>query len=429
MALASKLELLSGAQSGLGVGVGTQAQQVPQAQQALLQLQQGEAGVRQAVMVPGASAAPQNAELEAQLSAMAAAGGGVIQGWMPQSADGVSGRPMAPGAKGLGQARVPGGTAQAGLSGAEFLSTLGAAKGAIGMLGEGSQFQGGQGEGNDAAMSGGKPSLRMIQGGAKGGKAGFDNELTLSQSVGNLVGQHVAPGAGNGLTAMAGGTGLAAEVTGYVTKGANAEDRLSSESLTGITSSLRGITTQGTGGEMRIRLKPENLGELHVRVMTDGRNVGLQIQATDEKAKRIIEESLSHLKESMAAQNLSLGAVDFTVGHMQGSSQSGDGAFQGNQHQQGQSGLAGDWLSQQGGGNQKAHGQSLFVEKNCVPETAFVRGDEFGMGLRRPLGILHQIGGAVLLPARPRFHFGGRIACAIGIAAAREIRPGIHQPV
>jgi len=283
----------------------------------------------QQAMMMEASAAIGNAPVEAHL----ALPGGVFQGGK--------------------LTRLLGGSAQAGLSGGEFLSALGAAKGQMVMskLENESQFQGGQGEGGESSL-GGKPSLRMIQGGFKGGKGGFEDELA-SQPLSALG---VQAGPAPVLSAMAGATGMAAEVTGHVTKGANDEDRLSSEALNGITNGLRGMTAQGAGGEMRIRLRPDNLGELHVRVVTDGRNVGLQIQATDEKAKRIIEESLGHLKESMAAQNLSLGAVDLTVGRMHGSSM-GDGAFQGNQHSSGQNGLAGDWLSQQGGQGARQEGR------------------------------------------------------------------------
>jgi flagellar hook-length control protein FliK len=41
--------------------------------------------------------------------------------------------------------------------------------------------------------------------------------------------------------------------------------------------------------------------------------VGLQIRASDDRAKRILEESMSHLKESLAQQNLSLAQVDVSV--------------------------------------------------------------------------------------------------------------------
>jgi flagellar hook-length control protein FliK len=79
-----------------------------------------------------------------------------------------------------------------------------------------------------------------------------------------------------------------------------------------MSSQIQSLSIKG-GGEMRVRLKPENLGELNLRVIANGNHVGLQIQASDERAKKIIEESLGYLKESLSAQKLSLGQVDLTV--------------------------------------------------------------------------------------------------------------------
>ncbi len=106
-----------------------------------------------------------------------------------------------------------------------------------------------------------------------------------------------------------------ATLTGHVTTGAMAQPRLSSESLTDVTSQIRSFTQGGKGmGEIRIRLKPENLGELHLKIVTEGNQVGLQIQASDEHARKVIEESLGHLKESLSSQNLNLSRFDVSIG-------------------------------------------------------------------------------------------------------------------
>ncbi len=105
---------------------------------------------------------------------------------------------------------------------------------------------------------------------------------------------------------------LKAEVTGHVVKGSMAQDRLSTEALLGMSARIRDMSGQG-GGEIRVRLKPENLGELNLHVVTHGKDVGLRIQASDEGAKKVLEESLSHLKESLANQNLTLAKVELSV--------------------------------------------------------------------------------------------------------------------
>ena len=64
---------------------------------------------------------------------------------------------------------------------------------------------------------------------------------------------------------------------------------------------------------MRIKLRPDHLGEVNVRVTTLNNEVGLQIQATDEKAKKVIEDSMSYLKESLASHRLNLGSVELSL--------------------------------------------------------------------------------------------------------------------
>jgi hypothetical protein len=51
-----------------------------------------------------------------------------------------------------------------------------------------------------------------------------------------------------------------------------------------------------------------------------GSDVGLQIHASDSQAKKILEESLGSLRDSLAAQNLSLGKVDVQVAQPSSSS-------------------------------------------------------------------------------------------------------------
>ena len=102
------------------------------------------------------------------------------------------------------------------------------------------------------------------------------------------------------------------EIPANVVPGAMSRDRLSTDSLIGLSTGIRNLTQQGSG-EIRVRLKPGNLGELNIRVITDGNRVGLHIQASDEKAKAVIEESMVHLKESLSAQHMTLSQVDLTL--------------------------------------------------------------------------------------------------------------------
>jgi hypothetical protein len=87
------------------------------------------------------------------------------------------------------------------------------------------------------------------------------------------------------------------------------------------------------GGEIRVRLRPDHLGELNIRVLAEGNRVGLKIQASDDRAKKIIEDSLGSLRENLSFQNLNLGAVDLSVAknetHPESRSFQDTGGFQG----------------------------------------------------------------------------------------------------
>ena len=101
----------------------------------------------------------------------------------------------------------------------------------------------------------------------------------------------------------------AKEVTGYVVPGAMTQERLSSESLMGLSSMIKDLKANGDG-EIRVRLNPENLGELKLKVQTQGSQVGIQVIASDPKAKAVIEESLSHLKEKLGTHQLTLARAE-----------------------------------------------------------------------------------------------------------------------
>jgi len=259
------------------------------------------------------------------------------------------------------------------LSGSEFLDTLGGVQGllnsgvpgASGKQGASSGgFAGGFGGSEDSAsgFAEAKPDLKLLQGGlgantknAQGAglfggaktavgvsalagqqasgkpKGGLTEDGSSDgQALGMLAGSSASGMSSSGMSNLVSSNGTLNEVTGHVVKGALAQDRLSSESLNGVSTNIRNLSMQG-GGEMRIRLHPENLGELHVRVMTQGNEVALKIQASDERSKKILESSMGNLKEGLAAQSLILSKYDLSVGG--GSTANGqgsqDGAFSG----------------------------------------------------------------------------------------------------
>jgi flagellar hook-length control protein FliK len=218
------------------------------------------------------------------------------------------------------------------LSGAEFLSTLGTVQ-PNGAQAHGKQqgfggFDGRNPQGGESAQGelagrigrADKAELQLIQGGAKPKKFGESPTAERAMSM-------ETPMVAAGTRLESAQPAPTVQVTGHVTSGNMAQDRLSTESLMGMSTGIRGLSNQG-GGEMHVRLKPDNLGELHLKVVTQGNSVGLQIQASDEKARKIIEESMSHLKDSLSSQSLNLAQVDVSVAQPTSSGHSAEMNYQ-----------------------------------------------------------------------------------------------------
>ena len=95
-----------------------------------------------------------------------------------------------------------------------------------------------------------------------------------------------------------------------VTAGSSGKTVLSSDSVNQLSSTVNLMSKAQQDGEIKIRLRPDHLGELVLSVKTQGNQVSIQIKAHGSEAKRIIEESLGSLKDNFAKQNLTLSQID-----------------------------------------------------------------------------------------------------------------------
>lgn len=67
------------------------------------------------------------------------------------------------------------------------------------------------------------------------------------------------------------------------------------------------------GGEVKVQMNPEGLGQIHLRVQLEGGKVNLQMAAETPEAKKTIESGLAELKSSLAAHKLSVDNVKVDV--------------------------------------------------------------------------------------------------------------------
>lgn len=98
-----------------------------------------------------------------------------------------------------------------------------------------------------------------------------------------------------------------------VTTGSSQKTVLSHDALHQITNQVSLMSMAKQDGEIKIRLRPDHLGELQMSVRTQGNSVSIQIKAQDGEAKKIIEESLGSLRDSLSSQNMTLGRVDIVT--------------------------------------------------------------------------------------------------------------------
>ena len=92
------------------------------------------------------------------------------------------------------------------------------------------------------------------------------------------------------------------------------------------------IMIKDGGGEMKVRLSPEGMGEVQLKVILQDGKVSLQMATESKEAKSLLESSLGDLKKSLASHSISLDniKVDIAPTTASESSQQKDMNFQDN---------------------------------------------------------------------------------------------------
>lgn len=224
------------------------------------------------------------------------------------SSNGTPTAPMGPGRN----APNPGASAW---SGADYLSMMGAARAPLSLASQNGPDSGGnQGFGPRPEMG-----AESFQGASALQKKKFPHESALVFNPNTA-----AIGSGPDQQAPIRFSPAAVPMRGDVIPGANAESRLAKVSVLGLSTGIRDFARSGGRGEMRLRLNPEHLGELRLQVNSEGREVALRIQAADERSKKILESSLSDLRDGLSIHNLNLGRVEVSVAPPAGSALSAE---------------------------------------------------------------------------------------------------------
>jgi flagellar hook-length control protein FliK len=99
-------------------------------------------------------------------------------------------------------------------------------------------------------------------------------------------------------------------VEAHVVRTPSGKATLHPESVGALTHQVGLLSQARQDGEIKIRLKPDHLGELVMNVRTRGKEVAIEIKAADKESKKILEDSISSLRDSLSQQNLSLSRVE-----------------------------------------------------------------------------------------------------------------------
>ena len=93
------------------------------------------------------------------------------------------------------------------------------------------------------------------------------------------------------------------------------------------------LATKG-GGEMTVKMSPDGMGEIQLKVLMEGGRLNIEMQTQDKSVKKLIEDSLTELKSGLAAQQLTVDHVKISTVNATNTENSTQ--FQANQDHSGQ---------------------------------------------------------------------------------------------
>lgn len=88
--------------------------------------------------------------------------------------------------------------------------------------------------------------------------------------------------------------------------------QLSNETVEKMISGSQSLIQKG-GGEMKIQMNPEGLGQIHLKVKVQDGQVGVQMMADTHEAKKLLETSMNDLKVGLADHKLNLNQLKVEV--------------------------------------------------------------------------------------------------------------------
>lgn len=99
------------------------------------------------------------------------------------------------------------------------------------------------------------------------------------------------------------GAAAGAGVAAATKPGAEPTDAMKDSNVREVMNQAKYLVTAG-GGEMTVKMNPEGMGEVNLKVMLDNGKINIEMNAQDKSVKKMLEESLSDLKSSLASHQM-----------------------------------------------------------------------------------------------------------------------------
>ncbi len=143
------------------------------------------------------------------------------------------------------------------------------------------------------------------------GKENLKSADVISKKKSDLSSTEAVYGSGLGLTAMKPLDASVQNLHGEMSA-VDISPKEKQENIQQIMNQAQYLIKKG-GGEMKVKLSPEGLGDMHLKVMVENGKVNLQMATESNEAKKLFESSVSDLKNSLSAHKLSFDHIKIDV--------------------------------------------------------------------------------------------------------------------
>ncbi len=157
-----------------------------------------------------------------------------------------------------------------------------------------------------AANQGAKNFAEAVKGGAKSDNA----QIKISSAAPGAVTNQTSAVSGGATNATAGTTAAALNPEKMMMNGPNKQD--ATENVQELIKQAQVIIKKG-GGEMNVQMKPEGMGQVHLKVALENGQVSIQMMAQNDKVKKLLEDGIHELKSNLASHKLQVESLKIGI--------------------------------------------------------------------------------------------------------------------